>query len=454
MAKYKKINLLLLVCSIIAAQSHITIYNQNKAFVQEQRTLKLDKKGKNLVQIDRIPKNADPGTILIQGDEIKVQFMKYTFNPVSTTSLLNAHIGTEIELVKYGDNGDITFSTRGELISNNSFPIFEIDGKIVVDPPYHYLFSEIPEGISENPYLMCQLDASTKNLDYHISYLTSDFDWEAEYSLILTPESPGKISGYYAITNNTQLEYKDIDISLVSGVVAFQNETPRGRQFQKRMTAMAYESHAEVTPEVSESGEYAVFHIPKKLTLSPDSEIRYTFIDGKQVKVDQVYHISHSLSHIRRNSPPHTTGVPVHTRFEFEAGAVGNFQLPAGSYKVYHQKKGKLTFLGSSRFGIAEKDTKIKLETGKAHKILAQFTVENFKLNKERGKAVVTAHFTNLKNENVTIEWIEQFRDGRWYIEKSDIEEETLDAFNVKFSVDIKANSTKEVTFTAIMDKD
>ena len=454
MSDYKKINLLLLVCSVISAQSHITIYNQNKAFVQELRTLKLDKIGKNLVQLDRIPKNADPGTILIQGEDLKVQSMKYTYNPVSETSLLNAHIGSEIELVKYGDDGDITYSTKGKLISNDSVPIFEIDGNIVVDPPYHYLFSEIPEGISEFPYLMCQLDAYTKNPESQISYLASGFGWETEYSLVLTTESTGEISGYYAITNNSKLEYKNIDISLVSGVVEFKNKTPRGRQFQKHRTAMAHESFAEISPEVSESGEYAVFHISEKLTLSPDSEIRYTFIDGIQVKVDQVYHISHSLSRVRRNSPPQTTGVPVYTRYEFEAGAVGNFQLPAGIYNVYHQNKDKLTFIGSSRAGIAEKDTKIKLETGKAHKILAHFTVENFKLNNESGKAVVTALFTNLKDENITVEWIEQFRDGRWYIKKSDIEHETLDAFNVKFSVDIYANSTEEVTFTAIMDKD
>jgi len=457
LAKFKKINLLFLVCSVIAAQSHITIYNQNKAFVQEQRTLKLDKTGLSLVQLDRIPNNADAASIVIRGDEVKLHSMKYTYNPVSIHSMLDAHVGAEIELIKYGENGNITFSTMGKLISFNTVPVFEMDGKIAVDPPYHYLFSEIPEGISEFPIVYCQLHSQSKNPEYQISYLSSGFNWEAEYSLILSSGDMGVISGFYAITNSTNLEYKDLELSLVSGSVQFQHESNRYRKSQSpppppRATA-AFIPMTEPSPEVSESEEYVVYHIPEKLTLSPDSEIRYKFIEEKKIRIDQFYHINHSLRRIRRNSPPKTKGVPVHTRYEFEAGAVGNFQLPAGSYKVYSKKKDILTFIGSARADIAEKETKIKLETGKAQKILALFTVETFRLNNDSGKAVLTADFTNLKDEKVTVEWIENFSDGGWNITKADLKYNNLDAFNVKFSVDIKANASKKVSFTANWEK-
>lgn len=454
MTKLKIVNLLILVFSVITAQSHITIYNQNKAFVQEQRILELNKKGPNTVQLDHIPKNADPSSVLIQSESFHLQSIKYAYNPISITSLLHAHVGTLIELVKYGDDGSIIFSTIGKLISNNAHPVFEIDDKIVVDPPYHYVFSDIPEGISEFPFIQCNLNATTKRPKYHISYFSTGFDWEAEYTLILSSESEGEINGYYAIHNDTQLEYNNTKLSLVSGFVQFQGWSQPDRQHQKRMASMTYAMENESSPLISESGEYVVFHVPEKITLSSNSEVRYNFLNNKRVSVDKIYHISHSLSRVRRSYPPQTTGIPVHIRYEIKAEDVGDFQLPAGSYKVYNRNENILTFMGSGTAAIVEKDTKIKLETGKAHKILSLITVENFKLNKDSGKAVLTAQFENRKDSDVRVEWVEQINDSKWEINSASIKYERIDAFNIKFVVDIKANSSTEIFFTAILDAD
>ena len=36
-------------------------------------------------------------------------------------------------------------------------PVFEIDGKIVVNPPYEYRFEKIPKNISDYPFLNCNI---------------------------------------------------------------------------------------------------------------------------------------------------------------------------------------------------------------------------------------------------------------------------------------------------------
>ena len=76
---------------------------------------------------------------------MKVISKEYLYLPIFDENMLNANIGNEIELVKYGENGSIAFSTKGKLISNVTTPVFEIDEKIVINPPYNYRFSEIPD---------------------------------------------------------------------------------------------------------------------------------------------------------------------------------------------------------------------------------------------------------------------------------------------------------------------
>ena len=118
--------------------------------------------------------------------------------------MLNANIGKEIELVKYGENGNITFSTKGKLISNVATPVFEIDGKIVINPPYNYRFSDIPNGITDYPYLNCVINNSTKQTNYNLTYITSGIDWNAEYNFYLTSDKIGEIEGWYSIRNNNK----------------------------------------------------------------------------------------------------------------------------------------------------------------------------------------------------------------------------------------------------------
>ena len=172
-------------CSIMAAQTTIKIYNQGRALVQEERQKKFSQEGKQKLIISNIPRAAESSSINIFSDHFEVISKEYLHHPISIASLLNANTGKEIELVKYGEDGSISFSTKGKLISNIGTPVFEIDGKIVVNPPYSYRFSDIPDGITDYPYLNCVINNSTKQTHYHLTYITRGLDWNAEFNLFL-----------------------------------------------------------------------------------------------------------------------------------------------------------------------------------------------------------------------------------------------------------------------------
>jgi len=194
-----------------------------------------------------------------------------------------------------------------------------------------------------------------------------------------------------------------------------------------------------IQPETSESEEYVLFNIPGKIDLTAKSQIRHKFVTKNKLPYNTIYHISHSLRRYRRNTPAQTTDIPVFVRYELLAKNIGDFQIPGGIFNVYEKENGNLTYVGAGASGIAEGDDKIKLEIGKTHDILCTFTIQGYKVSKDRGKADLEAVFENRKDEIVTIEWIEQFSDGRWDITNSNLKFEQLDAYRALFKVEVPA---------------
>ena len=104
--------------SLLFSQTKITIYNQGRAFISEIQKVHLGQKGKQKLVISGIPNTVDPASINLFSDNIQFISKEFIKNPITNQSLLNAFIGKKIELVKYDENGRISFSTRGKLISN------------------------------------------------------------------------------------------------------------------------------------------------------------------------------------------------------------------------------------------------------------------------------------------------------------------------------------------------
>ena len=436
------------ILSLALAQTNITIYNQGRALINEIREANLGQKGKQNLLISNIPNTADPSSINLFSDNIQFISKEFLQKPITNQSLLNASINKEIELVKYGEEGNISFSTSGKLISNINRPVFEIDGKIVVDPPYSYRFNNIPAGISDYPYMNCTIQTKLRKSKYHLSYITTGLDWEAEYNLYLISDSICEIEGWYAIRNDLNLQYVDADISLVSGEVNFEKQSGGAVHTSKRMQATMS------SPQITESGEYSVFHLAEKINLAPQSKVWHQFVSTNQIPYENIYHISHSLQRNRRNTEAKTQNIPVFVRLELKAEDIGRFQLPGGSYKVYEQNDGTLTYIGAGTSSISEGADKIKLETGKTQDILCTFTIKGYEISRDVGEAEMVAVFENRKDKDVTIVWIEKFSDGLWDIFKSSSDYERLDAYNARFNIKISANSKEEVSFKARIEKD
>ena len=123
----KHLIILILIINYLFSQLDITIYNENEAFINEKWEMILNEIGKQNIIIENLPHEIDPSSVTIFSDNMKFISKEFYNKPISIKSILDESIGQEIELVKYGENGEITYSTLGKLISNNNIPIFKIN---------------------------------------------------------------------------------------------------------------------------------------------------------------------------------------------------------------------------------------------------------------------------------------------------------------------------------------
>jgi len=297
------------------------------------------------------------------------------------------------------------------------------------------------------------VNSSSKNANYNLTYITGGINWKAEYNLYLTSDNNSEIEGWYSIRNDNKIAYENADVTLVSGDVNFEIQ---GSNLKFRTTAaMARAGDSQsIQPETGETENYFLFHIPEKISLSAKSEIRNKFVTENKLPYKNVYHISHYLSRFHRNIPTQKNDIPVFIRLELQAKNIGDFQIPSGTYRVYEKDGENLTYIGVGSSNIAEGKDMIKLEIGKTHEILCTFTIQGYKINNDRGDADLDAVFDNRKDKPVSIEWIEQFSDGRWEITNSKIKYEKLDAYRALFTIDVPAHSKKTVSFSAKIEKD
>ncbi len=442
MIKYLMINFLLF--NLIFAEITIKIYNNGHALIQEQRSNNFSSIGNQTLTITNFPISVISSSINIISKDITPISKQYFYKPVSIKNLLDSNIGNEIDLVVYGENGNIVFSTIGKLISNNISPVFEIDKKIVIDPPYKYQFKNIPPDVLDHPYVIYSIENFKNKTKYNLSYLVKNINWNAEFDVFINEMDKAKIKGWYYIKNDNKIVYKNSEISLVSGTINFEQKGSRAYNNQRLAAKIASPSFSSKNTE-----EYTIYNIPEKIDLNSNTEIGYNFISNDEVTYKRIYFIEHSL--FRSRSIENDIDIPVNIRYDLIADDISDIQLPKATYNLFEKENDDIIFIGSSKFDIVGEKDKIKLNTGKTNEVLCAFTIKEVKMDKK--KIILNASFKNRKNKEVSIEWIQNTPDIRineenWQIIDSDLFFTKIDYNSNLFEFKIPAKSTKIVSLT------
>lgn len=426
----------------------ITIYNQNKAFIHESRTTHFSNTGFQEFWFKNIPEEVMPSSIIIDCDDCEITGKQFIDNTINQNSLLDVFIGKQVELVRYEDSGNKTITKTATVISNDGVPVFEIDGKILVDPSFEIIFPHLPEEMQKQDMLLCSGKINNKKMKFDLDYLLNGMSWNVDYSLVLNSLESGIFSAWYTINNNLHQEFDNAEVVLVSGDVNF-NRNTIPKSFQKR-TAFA---DTESNPIVTSTQDYAVFHLLEEINLRRNSLTQQNFIDHKEIPLKRIYRIDHSINrYYGRSNNQNSFPVPVISAIEFNSEDIGAFNLPEGLLRVYETKKGNKIFVGENNIPLTQTGEKVEIELGRTADLTGTFTIKSTEIDRKSTKHYLTAIIKNVRNQSVTVIWEENIT-GDWKITSTSQDFEKIDSNTAQFTVEIPSMSEKEISFTIKIDK-
>ncbi|MBT3251803.1 MAG: hypothetical protein HN729_02295 [Candidatus Marinimicrobia bacterium] len=446
------LSLLVLIRPAILPAGELIIYSQNKGFYTEHINKNFESKGDISFQIDDLTDQIIQSSLLFDSDCLEVYSFNFIDNPASNFNILSSYLNDTIRLVKYGDDGMITYSTEGKLLMLNPTPVFEIDGHIAVNPPYDYIFPNIPANITKTPVIQIEGNTKNKNCQLSVSYLSGGFDWSTSYSLTMLDKESANLEAWFQVQNHTRKSFEDINLTLVSGDIKFAN-SGQSHMPLKRNMAMASFSGEEMdrsySPEVLKNEDYIRFRIPGEVLLPAKGGKHFLYKAEENVPVIHSYHLAHNVNY-RGRGDTNVEDLPVTTRYTISGNGLGEHNHPGGVFRIYEKVKNdnSAVFVGSDTSPIVRKGGDFKLDTGKTHDITAIYTVKNIDSYQHMTNYEVTVIFTNTKNETVSVEFSEIMNRPDWGIRDKSHDYSKKDSRTAVFLVDIDADSKTELTYS------
>ena len=451
---------IILICSTIFSfglSTEIFIYNQNMGYIVDHSTISLNPKTESTFYIDGLTENAIPSSVLLESDCIEIASHQFIYNPPTLDKMLNAFIDKKIQLVRYGEDGNIVSTRDGVVLSTKPMIMFDIDGKIVFNPPYDFVFPFIPDEFSDEPRLLCRgvSDSKSCNIDY--SYFTPGLDWSANYSITTDGENQGNVEVWFLLKNQTGQEFDEVNLTLVSGDIAFARESGNTPMLKRGIESAQFAgvSAPDYSPQMIKTDDFVTFRLPYRVSIPRNKDIQIKYTDKSNIPVTKSYKFEHELG-FRGYQKAHSDDIPVTTEYSLNNDDLGEHSQPGGTVRIYEKSDDTSgpVFVGSGNVSNVRRGGIFTINAGRTHDITATYTINNIESLKTITSLENTIEIVNTKDEAVKIEMIERFpaylKD--WEIRKRSHQFEKTDARTAVFTIMIPANSTETISFTADME--
>jgi hypothetical protein len=313
---------------------------------------------------------------------------------------------------------------------------------------------------------------------FEVMYFISGLSWQTNYiGIASADETKFDFDGYVTATNRSGEDFENAQIRLIVGDIHLVEEirplaekeeakkdkvVRAGKQMMMR-AAEAADALATAAPAFArgqvggvvapvEVSDYYMYALKESHTLENNSQKRLASFSASEVPIEVVY----------RFNRPIPSRVSRFYKFKNdEKYNLGKEPLAPGQIWIYRKnERDELQFLSrvmDLRF--IPKGGEVELNLGgepevKVERKLNDYAVENLKFNKDEqliGKEVqeeVKFEIQNFQLVKVKLELFESFS-GQWEIVSSSHKYEAVDANTIKFTLDVPANGSVNVTYKA-----
>src|SRR5215213_623795 len=202
----------------------VTIYNNNRALVEDKRVLDLPA-GRSRQEFRDVSAQIEPATVSLNGRGIGIVEQNFDFDLLSPSALMQKAVGQTVTLVRTNPGSGAETRERARILAVNGGVVMQIGDRIEVlrddGIPARVIFDKVPETLRPRPTLSVTVNADgSGRRPVTLTYLTPGLAWAADY-VALFDEANGRmdVQGWITLTNNSGTPYVNASTLLVAGAV-------------------------------------------------------------------------------------------------------------------------------------------------------------------------------------------------------------------------------------------
>ena len=202
----------------------VTIYNNNRALIEDKRQLDLPA-GRSRQEFRDVSAQIEPATVTLNGRGIGIVEQNFDFDLLSPAALMQKAVGQTVTLVRINPATGVETRERALILATNGGVVMQIGDRIEVlrddNLPARVIFDRVPETLRPRPTLSVTVNADgAGRRPVTLTYLTPGLAWAADY-VALFDEGNGRmdVQGWITLTNNSGTPYVNASTLLVAGAV-------------------------------------------------------------------------------------------------------------------------------------------------------------------------------------------------------------------------------------------
>jgi hypothetical protein len=348
----------------------VTIYNDNRALVQDVRQLAIAN-GRSRIEFPDVSAQIQPETLSFNADGAGIVEQNFDYDLLTPSKLMEKAIGQTVTLVRTNPATGKETRESATVLSTAGGVVVRIGDRIEVlrddGLPTRVVFDGVPPNLRARPTLSVTVESDRPGRrPAALRYLTSGLGWSADYvALYDEAKATTDMQGWVTLSNNSGTTFHNADTVLVAGSPSsggYRSSPPPPRGFTPGTETAGRER----------LGDYYLYPLPGRTTIANAQTKQVSFLDVQSVPAKKVY--ARTIGWLANDSAPvnATTAIGFSTAREQGLGDA----LPAGTVRFYQRDaQGTPQFIGESNIGHTPMGSALTLVTGDAFDVFVQSDV-------------------------------------------------------------------------------
>ncbi|QNN64960.1 DUF4139 domain-containing protein [Sphingomonas rhizophila] len=429
----------------------VTIYNEDRALVQDRRELTLST-GRVRQEFPDVSARIRPETVTLTGNGIGIVEQNFDFDLLTPSALMQKAVGETVTLVRTNPATGAETRERALVLAANGGVVVKIGDRIEVlrddGLPTRVVFDRVPDNLRARPTLSVTLEASRGGRQpVTLNYLTSGLGWSADYvALFDEPNKKMDIQGWITLTNNSGTTFENARTLLVAG-----NEPNQSRSYYRPPPPPPGGMVRAGTESANRErlGGFYLYPLPERTTIANRQTKQVSFLDVHNAAAARGYEYRNAWL----GSTEEPQSVNSVLRFSSSRNAGLGDALPAGTVRVYQRDaRGNPQFVGEHQIGHTPMGSDLSLATGEAFDVKVKPIVEERTRlgnpNNYRWRTRMRYTLSNAGPQPVTVDLVQSGLWGDVRITSESIKSERMTADDARWRVIVPANGETVVTAT------